>query len=71
MVEMTFHREPISSKGFVFFVFLFLFLFFSPTKSQFIQEVVISLCILPCYEPLDMSETYGLLTYGLCLLILL
>ena len=70
MLEMTFHRAPTPQNVF-FFSFLFFVLFFFLPKPQLIQKIVIYLCILPCYQPLHLSETYALLTYGLlCLLIL-
>ena len=57
--------------SFLFFFFLkFCFIIFFLPKPQVMLKIVIYLCILLCYEPLQLSETYGLLTYCLCVLIL-
>ena len=60
--------EPTPWNVFFFFFVIFVLFFLLP-KPQVVQKIVIDLCILLCYEPLHLSETYGLLTYGLCLYI--
>ena len=64
ILESSFHRVPTPQKV---FVFLFCCCCFFLPKPQVIQKIVIYLCILP-YEPLHLSETYGLLTHWLMLI---
>ena len=69
MQRLSTGTHPLKRFSFFFF-FNFCFIIFFLPKPQVMLKIVIYLCILLCYEPLQLSETYGLLTYCLCVLIL-
>ena len=62
-------RQGTHTLTYILFTIIIVLFFFLP-RSQVIQKIIY-LYILPCYEPLHFSETYGLLTYGLCFKLLI